>query len=680
MSNPPYTYQPAGNYSNSDFQGGQYQPSFTYPQMPEGYQQYAAVPPPAPGAPGYFSGPQYYQQQYFSNLINPPLAAPHQAHIPVAQQEVDQQKFEQHLTAENPPQPQPEVPSVFDNDPTAIKRTTYFTPDCGSGSGYGASMNSPAQPPVVGYLVTLPFIPNHPTLGIPTDTACCYHCRQQQYTGRTVNLRGKLSIVAPTASMSGQDGLNAPIHSIDGELFRPCLCPNFIHRGCFREMRAGMTVLKSRAYYECPKCSFTYKLERIMGGAKTDPRAKSFGNEAPKPATMGEGTNDHLISNLESLDESAIKNYYYRRIALMWLAAFLTCAAVVAILAGISYAIDKEDKNIPVFIKMMLSSVAFKYPSSATREEWRVEFRDPDVKVVQYYTAFAVFLTAVGILIFGMISYLCCIDTNDSEIRPSLCGYICGNDGDREAEISRYIENRKQNQNPYTCNLPPPVQAAVVQREQRRSNELRDHYFRQNKPSYWFSCTDNSSYYYYDSRPYYYRRRPNYYDNRNNGNGRHYYSGGYYYGSNEACCDLCYCCILCCDCCSAASAPPPSHHYQHDGNRYNTTTGTGHSNCDCGNCDCGNCDCDCGNCDCNCNGDCGKCDGEGAIVILLIALLVIVIVVIVSAYVTMMCYLISRTIRLMGVAGKLAYIQALEREDHVFALAINESWRPVGAV
>eukprot|EP00742_Colponemidia_sp_Colp-10_P018485 GILJ01021355.1.p1 GENE.GILJ01021355.1~~GILJ01021355.1.p1 ORF type:complete len:407 (+),score=57.33 GILJ01021355.1:154-1221(+) len=355
---------------------------------------------------------------------------------------------------------------------------------------------------------------------------------------------------------------------------------------------------------------------------------------------------------------------------MMWIVALLACAAVVAILAGISYGIDKEDKNIPVFIKLMLSSVTFSYPSSATKDEWREQFRQPNVKVVQYYTAFAIFLSAVGILIFGMVTYLCCIDTNDSEIRPTLCGYICGSDEDREKEIARYIENRKMSQRGYIHHLPAPVQAAAIQREQRRSNELRDHYFRQNKPSYWFSCTDNSSYYYYDSRPYYYRRRPNYYDNRNNGNGRHYYSGGYYYGSNEACCDLCYCCILCCDCASSGGSHSS---YQHDRNNTYATGGGGSGSC--GNCECG----DCNGCHCS-GGDCKGCDGEGAIVALLIALLVIVIVVIVSAYVTMVCYLVSRTVRLMGVAGKLAYIQALEKEDHVFCLAINESWRPVGSV
>eukprot|EP00388_Colpodella_angusta_P039940 GDKK01048772.1.p1 GENE.GDKK01048772.1~~GDKK01048772.1.p1 ORF type:complete len:120 (+),score=2.78 GDKK01048772.1:1-360(+) len=116
--------------------------------------------------------------------------------------------------------------------------------------------------------------------------------------------------------------------------------------------------------------------------------------------------------------------------------------------------------------------------------------------------------------------------------------------------------------------------------------------------------------------------------------------------------------------------------------------------CNCNNsggCDCGGCDCDLGDCggdccDCNCKGsggssDCGGGgDCGGAAAILLFVLLIVVIIIIISAILGLLVFLISRTFRLAGRASQLAYIQALEMEDHVFVLGINETWRPIDTV
>ena len=710
--------------------------SLPYLPMPEGYQQFQAPPMPTPGHAGYVAGPQYmmapeHQQAYV--YYPPPQAGAYQPQQPqpagygyqmqppqpyqyaatgdaatsaVPMPSGEKQEGEDGAIAAAAPPP----PSVFDVDPSAVKRTAYYTPaniDAAiKPKRYGdlnVAANAPgaadlseasgcaAGPyPVIGHIITIPFTADSPMMGVPVDTACCRACRQQHYGGRVVGgsaggrPHGSVSLSPPGAAV-GPSGPS--IASLDGELFRPCLCASFIHRGCFRESRTGLSVMKSRAYYECPECHFTYKLERIMGGAKPSAPSSSYstagsgGMAAPMAASpMGGGDpasaayDDKARSWLEELGEGNVRRRFFLKILAMWAIAIAVMAAVVAGLAGATYGLDKDNKRIPVFIKMMLSSVAASFPDSEKRDEWREEFRRPDVAVWQYYLAFGIFLSALLLLAFGLISYLACADTNEAELRPSLCSHFCDGDSDREKQINGYIWHRQQQQRGLVTALPAPVQAAVVQREERRSNEIRDHYYRQRKASYWFSCSDNSSYYYYDSRPYYYHRRQNYYDNRYNGQGRHYHSGGYYAGGSGSggsctCCDVCLCCAICCSETTTTTSSTTARH-----------SSSSSSSCNCSNCN----GCGCSSSDCNCSGcNCSGCDGEGAagvLVILLVVLLVVAVIIILSAYITLVCYLVSRTVRLAGVASKLAYVQALEEEDHVVCLAINESWRPVGAV
>ncbi|CUG91470.1 Hypothetical protein, putative [Bodo saltans] len=150
-----------------------------------------------------------------------------------------------------------------------------------------------------------------------------------------------------------------------GELFKPCSCDSFIHRSCLRQWRAGW--INPRNYFSCPNCMYSYNLEQV------------------RPPTTE--SKERMLSN------------YRMSVIKVWVMVLLAFAGIVAALAGISYGSDTADKNIPVAVRCLLTSVVAGFPNSNSTTRWREDFKQPDVAVWPYYTVFGLFLTSVLVLI-----------------------------------------------------------------------------------------------------------------------------------------------------------------------------------------------------------------------------------------------------------------------------------------
>ena len=152
----------------------------------------------------------------------------------------------------------------------------------------------------------------------------------------------------------------------DDPLFKPCPCDRVWHRAtCFRKWRRG--IISPRNYWSCPDCLYNYNMERIR--------------------------DDH---NFKTKEE--IKRKIWIEIAKLWVAILFGVAATTAILAVISYGADSSEKNIPVVMKSMLTSVLYGFPEGNQTDIWREEFKDPDVSVSEWYGMFGGFLCALVIL------------------------------------------------------------------------------------------------------------------------------------------------------------------------------------------------------------------------------------------------------------------------------------------
>jgi hypothetical protein len=152
-------------------------------------------------------------------------------------------------------------------------------------------------------------------------------------------------------------------------MFKPCPCNRVWHRACFKEWRAGWPI-NPRNYYSCPDCMYNYRIERV----------------AP--------------DNFQSADQ--VKSAVRRKIALLWLGISAFVAAAVSVIAAIAWAADQSDKNIPVAVKALLTSVAYGFPNSNSTQEWRDEFKLPSVHVAQFYGLFGAFVVACAILLLSL--------------------------------------------------------------------------------------------------------------------------------------------------------------------------------------------------------------------------------------------------------------------------------------
>lgn len=171
-----------------------------------------------------------------------------------------------------------------------------------------------------------------------------------------------------------------------GDLFKPCQCPTLIHRGCFRKWRA--TWINPRNYFSCPTCLCSYKIERLH------------------PASA-ETT-------------SRITKWFRYQIAKLWFSLFIVMGAIVTALALISWAADRNNKNVPVGMKYVLSSVVNGFPDRNSTSAWKEEFMSPDKWTWQYYTLLAVFLSSLVILLLFSL-FGCSFDKNDKELTRCDC-------------------------------------------------------------------------------------------------------------------------------------------------------------------------------------------------------------------------------------------------------------------
>jgi flagellar basal body-associated protein FliL len=149
------------------------------------------------------------------------------------------------------------------------------------------------------------------------------------------------------------------------ELYKPCLCDSLIHRNCLRQWRSGW--INPRNYFSCPNCMYSYNLEQV------------------RPPT--------------TLSKERITANYRKAVALIWVVVVVGFTALVAALAGISYGCDTGDKNIPVAVRCLMTSVVGGFPDSNSTSQWREEFKQPDVAVWPYYTIFGLFLASVCICV-----------------------------------------------------------------------------------------------------------------------------------------------------------------------------------------------------------------------------------------------------------------------------------------
>lgn len=177
-------------------------------------------------------------------------------------------------------------------------------------------------------------------------------------------------------------------------LFKPCACNSFIHRDCFRKWRTGW--INPRNYFQCPNCCHSYKMERV--------RVSSGQTKA-----------------------NILRNYRFGLIKL-WLGTFLFIGGIIAILATIAYFSDRSEKNIPVAIKFMMTSVVGGFPNSNSTAEWRENFRKPDVYVWPYYSLLGLLITSLLILI-GFCFLGCTFDEKERRHRNCCADCCAGNNG-----------------------------------------------------------------------------------------------------------------------------------------------------------------------------------------------------------------------------------------------------------
>jgi hypothetical protein len=179
-----------------------------------------------------------------------------------------------------------------------------------------------------------------------------------------------------------------------GDLFRPCNCGNgtrYFHRTCFRTWRQGW--INPRNYFCCPDCMTAYRIERVKS------------------------------SSIASESRERIVSHFRMRMAMFYGGMFLILFALIGGVAGIAYGADNSEKNVPVGVKYMMTSVVNGLPPTNATSIWREQFKQPNVPVWPYYTLLGTFVAALMILVgFAIIG--CSFDENERKRRS--CSDQCG--------------------------------------------------------------------------------------------------------------------------------------------------------------------------------------------------------------------------------------------------------------
>ena len=162
------------------------------------------------------------------------------------------------------------------------------------------------------------------------------------------------------------------------ELFCPCNCYKPMHRECFRRWRSGW--MNPRNYFGCPTCGHSYNMQEVR---------------SPSDVTR-----------------ERVERAYRIAVLKMWLLVIFGFGGLSMLVGGIGYGADTSEKNVPVFVKCLLTSVISGFPNSNSTTEWRESFKQPDVPVWPYYALLGILVTSIVVLIAFLFSG-CSFDEND---------------------------------------------------------------------------------------------------------------------------------------------------------------------------------------------------------------------------------------------------------------------------
>merc|ERR1719197_2359302 len=119
---------------------------------------------------------------------------------------------------------------------------------------------------------------------------------------------------------------------------------------------------------------------------------------------------------IESASREKIIRHFRIRMALFYGGMLLLLFALIGGIAGIAYGADDSEKNVPVGVKYMLTSVVNGLPPANATTIWREQFKQPNVAVWPYYTLLGSFCAALLILI-GFAFVGCSFDETERKRR-----------------------------------------------------------------------------------------------------------------------------------------------------------------------------------------------------------------------------------------------------------------------
>jgi hypothetical protein len=119
--------------------------------------------------------------------------------------------------------------------------------------------------------------------------------------------------------------------------------------------------------------------------------------------------------------QKRFKVEYRKEIGMLWTKMLLVAGLVLALTATLLYLCDTSEKNIPVASKYCLQSVINGFESTANAtDQWRRDFKRPDVRVWPYYVSFGLFLDSLALLLFFMFAG-CTFDETEHRHRVGSC-------------------------------------------------------------------------------------------------------------------------------------------------------------------------------------------------------------------------------------------------------------------
>ena len=156
-------------------------------------------------------------------------------------------------------------------------------------------------------------------------------------------------------------------------LFRPCVCNEYVHKGCLRTWRE---TTRNPINYTC--CSVCKK--------------KFSTKETKKP-------DERVLQDIQKQ-----KNY---RIAIFLSIFVLSIFAFIVVWSIFGWVCDRQHKNIPVMMKWVTTSLISGHPIKNMSKTWQEEFQNPDIKTWPYYGLFGLFISSICVLLFHLFN-LCC--------------------------------------------------------------------------------------------------------------------------------------------------------------------------------------------------------------------------------------------------------------------------------